>query len=145
MGYTPFANGMISINKPITKTVKVKKGDTLYSIAERHHVSTHDLEKWNKIPHNQLRLGQTLVLSWDAVRENPARPATNDKSDKAKHGSVSHKNHTHVTTTQYTVKKGDTLHSIAAKFDVAIDDIQEWNSLKHHAIKPGVKLKLKVS
>lgn len=129
-------------DKPVTKTVKVKKGDTIYSIAERYHVSTHDLKRLNKIPHNKLRFGQTLIItSTDGSTAN----TNNDIHDKTKLNTDSRKQHVRLNTKHYTVKKGDTLHSIATKFDVNINDIQEWNSLKHHSIKPGVKLILKIS
>jgi len=44
-------------------TYKVKKGDTLYLIAERYHVSSRALKKFNKIKSSKsLRLGQVLTI-----------------------------------------------------------------------------------
>jgi LysM repeat protein len=42
---------------------KVKKGETLNSIAARYKVSSKDLVQWNKkIKNNQVRVGETLVI-----------------------------------------------------------------------------------
>ncbi len=42
---------------------KVKKGDSLYTIAKRHKVSINQLVKWNNISKNKyLKLGQKLVI-----------------------------------------------------------------------------------
>jgi membrane-bound lytic murein transglycosylase D len=42
----------------------------------------------------------------------------------------------------YTVRRGDTLASIARKFDVDTADIMRWNKLKKAHIEPGDKLKI---
>lgn len=47
-------------------------------------------------------------------------------------------------TVYYTVKKGDTLFSIAAKYkNVTVKDIKSWNGLKSDAVKIGQKLVIK--
>jgi membrane-bound lytic murein transglycosylase D len=43
-------------------------------------------------------------------------------------------------TRTYIVKRGDTLHSIAEKFDVAVVDLKRWNNINHNRIQPGNKL-----
>lgn len=46
-----------------TKTYAVQPGDTLGSIAEQHHVTVTQLEKWNKLTHHsRLHPGQHLVI-----------------------------------------------------------------------------------
>lgn len=42
--------------------------------------------------------------------------------------------------TVYTVKRGDTLHSISRKFDVSIKEIKRANNLTSNRIKAGAKL-----
>jgi len=41
---------------------KVKEGDVLGSIAERHGVSVGQLRSWNNIRRNLIRIGQKLVI-----------------------------------------------------------------------------------
>ena len=71
--------------KSAPKTIKVQKGDTLYSLAMRHHISTSDLEEWNNIKHHQLKTGQELNISepvkLDAADDKKVRK--NDKSDES--------------------------------------------------------------
>ncbi|WP_052137849.1 glycoside hydrolase domain-containing protein [Heyndrickxia ginsengihumi] len=43
----------------------------------------------------------------------------------------------------YTVKKGDTLSEIGAKYGLDYHDLKTWNGLKSDTIYPGQKLKLK--
>ncbi|HEV8537458.1 MAG TPA: DUF4340 domain-containing protein [Bacteroidota bacterium] len=42
--------------------------------------------------------------------------------------------------TVYTVKKGDTMQSVAKKYSVTVDQILKWNLLKSIAVKPGQEL-----
>lgn len=46
-----------------TKTYRVKKGDTLFSIASSANMSVNELKKINQMTGNTLRVGQTLKLS----------------------------------------------------------------------------------
>jgi LysM repeat protein len=40
----------------------VKKGETVFSIAERYGVAVADLKKWNRIKRNRIVVGQTMRL-----------------------------------------------------------------------------------
>lgn len=44
------------------KTYKVKKGDTLESIADDYNISLSDLKKWNNLKTNKIYVGQILKL-----------------------------------------------------------------------------------
>ena len=47
-------------------------------------------------------------------------------------------------TTEYTVKKGDSLWLIARRFDIHVTDLLEWNNLKKNRhLKPGQTLIIK--
>lgn len=43
----------------------------------------------------------------------------------------------------YKVQKGDTVFSISQRSGKSIKDIEKWNGIKNHSIKPGQTLKLK--
>src|SRR5690606_1583075 len=45
-----------------TKTYKVKRGDNLSTIANRHNVSLSDLKKWNKLRSNTIAAGANLKI-----------------------------------------------------------------------------------
>lgn len=124
---------------PQSKKIKIKSGDSLYTLAQHYQVSVADLEKWNKIKHKQLKVGQTLVIA------SPEKSQTQQVkfADKTRSSSDKHNNRIKPAPVRYVVKKGDTLYGIAQKFDVAVDDIEQMNNLKHRTLKPGVKLILK--
>ena len=42
----------------------------------------------------------------------------------------------------HTVKKGDTLYSLAKKYEVELKDLKKWNNLTSNLLQPGQKLKL---
>jgi membrane-bound lytic murein transglycosylase D len=54
--------------------------------------------------------------------------------------SSSSKNHNYIT---YKVKYGDTLKTIAARFDgISVKQLKEWNGLSSAQVQPGMKLKI---
>ena len=93
---------------------RTQRGDTLASVARRHGVTVAQLKAWNHLKSNRLAAGQRLVLKADTRETRVA--ATDGKSRAAK-------------PTRYMVRRGDTLHSIARRFNVAVLDIQRWNNL----------------
>ena len=79
----------------------VKKGDSLYSIANKYNTSIEDIKKQNNLTSNILQIGQKLTIP------------TTIKPDY----------------TVYTVQKGDSLWSIANKYGISINDIIQENNL----------------
>ncbi len=108
-----------------THKVKVKRGETLAALARHHGVSIAEIKRWNHLRGEHLRAGSHLIVA--------------EADSVAHHGKTSAH---HTKTRHYTVKHGDSLSGIAKKFDVSVKDIQHWNSIKHHAIKPGTRLVL---
>lgn len=53
----------------VKKTYKVKKGDTLASIAEKNDVSVKELKQWNNIKGDKVMTGQILILYGDAQKD----------------------------------------------------------------------------
>ena len=47
---------------PGIKNYKIKKGDTLWGIAAKHHVTVDDLMKWNQLKNDTIREGETLII-----------------------------------------------------------------------------------
>ena len=43
-------------------TIKVSKGDTLYSIAKKYNTTVDELKKLNNLTNNTLSIGQTLKV-----------------------------------------------------------------------------------
>jgi membrane-bound lytic murein transglycosylase D len=115
---------------PSTKQHVVKKGDTAFKIAKRYGMSTKELLALNGLKNSKLKHGQTLAVSGATVTKIAFKA---DKTSKAKKLAKTGK-------TRYVVKRGETLSSIAQKFNVATSDLQRWNNIKGSRILPGLRL-----
>ena len=111
----------------------VRKGDTLLSIAKRHGVKPAQIKAWNNLRSNRLALNQKLRLtSAEKAEPKPTRIAQSISPAKESRQKIAAKQK------QYTVRRGDTLYSIAQRFDVELDDLRRWNKLSSKSrIHPG--------
>ena len=112
----------------------VKKGENLGSIAKKYHVSVSNIKKWNNLKRDTIHVGQKLTIYRSGAPMAQAGKTT--KSNKASTSSSG-------STVTHTVKKGETLSSIARKHGCTANDIKKWNGLKSNNIKVGQKLKIK--
>lgn len=96
-------------------TYTVKKGDSLYSIANKYNTTVEELKRINNLTSNTLSIGQVLKLP-------------SDKPNKIEQ----EKN-----TITYTVQKGDSLYSIARKYSTTIDKIKDLNNLTTNLLSIG--------
>ena len=103
----------INIEEPNTYTVK--KGDSLWSIANKYGTSVEELKKVNNLTSNVLSSGQLLKL-----------PGTSKEN----------------TVNTYTVKRGDTLYSIASKYNISVDKLKKINNLTSNNLSIGQTLNL---
>ena len=99
----------------------VKRGDTLPVIARKLRVSRADLAEANDLASNaRLTAGQRLVIPGDAVPPRPpaARPAVSPVSSTSSGSKVK---------SEYRVRQGDTLTSIAELYETSVKTLQSWN------------------
>jgi membrane-bound lytic murein transglycosylase D len=112
---------------------KVKKGDYLGTIAKKYNVTVAEIKEWNDLEDNNVKLGETLIVSKKEVAINEGKISKKE--------SIVSNNRDEVKL--YYVKKGDSLFSIAKKYPgVTISDIKKWNGIKNESLKPGMKLKI---
>jgi peptidoglycan lytic transglycosylase D len=125
---------------------KVKKGDSLFSIAEKFDVEISMIKKWNPKGGKKIQAGNTLtlfVLKGDSDREEKKETG---KPARLNHKKVKAEGKGRIKLVRYTVKRGDSLSEIAQKFKTTPDQIRAWNKLATRGpIKPGDKLDLKLS
>ena len=116
-----------------TITHKVKKGEVMQSIAKYYGVSVKQILAANALRNQKLKTGQMLNI--DIAKDtNSAKNTASAAKKSASKNKPAEKKQT------YTVKRGDTLHSIADKFDVAVADLKRWNKKSSAHIQPGAKL-----
>ena len=112
---------------------RVRSGDVLGTIAERHKVRVSDLKAWNNLRGNTIRIGQKLNI-W--LKPGYKAPVTRKSNQIVKLPSGAH---------TYTVQPGDTLWDISRKFDgLRIEKLKRLNQMKSNKIKPGQKLIVKI-
>ncbi|MGX8882867.1 LysM peptidoglycan-binding domain-containing protein [Methylovorus sp. SPW-M1] len=116
---------------------KVTGKDTLLSIAKRYKLSTQQLMAQNQLKSSKLKPGQILnVASAPApISKAVVASSANRKADVSKAKLVASKKKQ-----RYIVQRGDTLESIARKFDIARDELQRWNKISGSRIVPGAIL-----
>lgn len=155
---------------PSQNTYTVQNGDSLWSIAKKFNVSVEDLKLANNLTSNLLRVGQVLKIPVEEKPETGNYTVYMVKSGDSlysiarKYGLtvdelVSYNNlsstnlklnqqllipkkDTIVEEDVYTVKSGDTLYSIAQKYNTTIDDIMKLNNLTTSVLSLGQKLKI---
>ena len=93
----------------------VKKGDTLYGIANKYGISVDELKAINNLTNNNLSVGQVLqipeIIEEDVPNENI-----------------------------YIVKSGDTLYSIANKYGMSVQELKDLNKLTSNTLSIGQQL-----
>ncbi|MDN3678472.1 LysM peptidoglycan-binding domain-containing protein [Flavobacterium paronense] len=102
---------------------EVQRGDNLFSIAKKFNVSLEDLKKWNNLDDLNVEQGSKLAL-------------VNNDSEPVKETAYK----TEVKITEHIVDRGESLGSIARKFDVSIADIKDWNKMDDNNVQLGAKL-----
>ncbi|WP_163651804.1 LysM peptidoglycan-binding domain-containing protein [Listeria sp. PSOL-1] len=94
----------------------VKKGDNLSKIALKYKTTVSKLKEWNNLTANFIQIGQKLVVKRNHTETKP--------------------------TTNYVVRKGDTLWGIARKHNTSVKTLQITNKLNSTAIYVGQKMNI---
>lgn len=99
-----------------TKYYRVKKGDSLTSIAARHGITTAQLKKWNSLTHATIQIKQKLVVDVRGNKKNLAQKNT---------------------LLRYVIQQGDSLASIAAKYQTTEQNLLILNQLDSSFVYEG--------
>jgi len=124
-----FQAALAEAKAPAARSYRVKRGDNLGSIAKANRVSVKQLQSWNGMRGNSLKVGQVLAL-----RGGNAPSAAGNRVADAKQRS-----------TQYKVRKGDSYYLVAKRFNVEMKHLKRWNPRSGHALKPGQTLTVYLS
>ena len=117
------ANNLLSIGQVLKikdsfnngkTTYTVQKGDSLWVIANKYGITTEELKSYNNLTSNLLSIGQVL---------------------KIPQGKTSTEN-------IYTVKKGDSLWTIANRYNTTVEKIKVLNNLTSNLLSIGQQLKI---
>jgi LysM repeat protein/uncharacterized protein involved in exopolysaccharide biosynthesis len=93
---------------------EVQQGESLSEIASRYGVSRGQLMEMNNLTSEDLSGGQSIVIK----KSTPSG----------------------ITSKYHTVKRGETLYSIAKRYGINISKLREINNLNNRALSPGQKI-----
>ena len=113
----------------------IKKGDTIGELAEKFHVYTSEIRKWNNLTDNTIVAGSTLKIYSDVDVTKITSNNADDKNNSNENFKTSSDNTIH-----YIVKKGDTIGHIAEKYYITSQDIRNWNNIRGSRIVVGEEL-----
>ncbi|AEC22113.1 membrane-bound lytic murein transglycosylase D [Pusillimonas sp. T7-7] len=131
-------------------TYKSKKGESYAAIAKRHGISLGTLRAVNGLSKKQSRaVAQTLLVPANHTRggiqlaslEVPESPTTTQgKSPRNKSDVRVLRRGANVRT--HTVKGGDTLFSLAKRYNTSVDELRKLNNLKGSILSKGKRLRV---
>lgn len=125
-----------SIKVPVKNTVPqaytVKSGDSLTSVANKYNLTTNQIAELNGLRINAgLMVGQVLKLNDDQLNKTSNTGKGKTVTDNRKSSDT------------YVVSSGDTLSSIASKFNLQLNYLAELNGLSRNAtVYVGQKMKV---
>jgi LysM repeat protein len=124
--------------KPVdaTGTHTVLRNETIFTVAKQYGITAYQLRKLNNLPDNAITIGQVLKVPAGIVtdvqvpkdkqaEQTVAKPAT----DTSKEESIIH-----------TVADGETIFTIAKKYNVTAYQIRTANKMDENTIKKDQKL-----
>ena len=116
--YTAYARAVVNavkeyISGSTSETYIVQKGDSLYSIARKFNTTINELKSLNNLTSNTLSIGQQLKIP---------------KIESEKEYEY------------YVVRSGDTLYSIANKYNLTVDELKRLNNLTGNTLSIGQQL-----
>lgn len=134
----PLSDGgqTVPVAGPSFETYTVKKGDNLWTIARRSNVSLNELYAANGLDTTSiLSIGQQLQIPVEGSTATVTAPSPDTYQPTSfNQGS-----------TEYMIKRGDSLSKIANQFDTSVGAIKAANGLSSDLIRVGDKLVVPVS
>ena len=134
----PLSDGgqTVPVAGPSFEAYTVKKGDNLWTIARRSNVSLNELYAANGLDATSiLSIGQQLQIPVEGSIATVTAPSADTYQPTSfDQGS-----------TEYTVKRGDSLSKIANQYDTSVRAIKAANGLSSDLIRVGDKLVVPVS
>jgi membrane-bound lytic murein transglycosylase D len=98
----------------------VKSGEYLGKIADKYNTTINKLMIWNNLSKTNLKIGQKLVVYKLDIPKKSLKKSSN-----------------------YIVKKGDTLWGIAQQFQgISVVEIKKLNNIISNTLKPGTIIKI---
>ncbi len=120
--------GSVTDGNVVNTYYRVKKGDSLGSIARRNSTSVAQLQRLNGMRSTRLSIGQRLIV------KQTVKPVE-IKEELASSGDLKN--------TYYRIRRGDTLGALAGKYGVTVAQLQSMNNMKSTSLSVGKSIVVK--
>jgi membrane-bound lytic murein transglycosylase D len=117
-----YASSIRTKDARTTTKYRVRKGDSLYEIAKKFGVNVEDIREWNNLSSSHIIPGQRLT-----IKGKEYSYAKGDNSHNKKRA-------------YHTIRKGETLETIAKRYSMSIYELKKLNKLRSTRIIAGKKL-----
>jgi len=118
---------------------QVARGESVGQIAKRYGVTHEAVKSANQLTNNSLRVGQDLLIP---MSERPINPVLASQT-RTKAVVASAKAPRAGQPIVHRVRSGETLYSIARKYNVLVRQLREWNLMQaSDVLRLGQKLKI---
>jgi membrane-bound lytic murein transglycosylase D len=117
---------------------RVRKGDSVLSVADDFGVSADKLRQWNRLRGNTLRPGRSLVIHRPvSTLQRAAAGSRKGRPSVSKSRGDSGLESATVIRRKHTVQAGETLFSIASEYNTTVAALQRVNKGLSNNIHPG--------
>lgn len=117
---------------------EVRKGETIYSVARRYGITPETLKAVNNLK-SGIHVGQSLLLPISAHAPAAVVEAAANSNTRVRAASGGRGNQVVI----HRVRPGDTLWSLARRYNVLVHQIAEWNRMRPgDALITGRKIKI---
>jgi len=114
---------------------KIRKGETLSTIARKYNTSTSSIKKVNRLRGHMLREGRGLTIPVASKKIGSYKLSANQRKSKLQNIPRKGLKVTHI------VQSGDTFWALAQRHKVGVRQLAKWNSMApRDALRPGQKL-----
>jgi LysM repeat protein len=125
----------------VIKKHKIQSGESLYSIADKYNTTITEIKKANPGMSSSIKAGQVInvpvkqtVTATTTPKPTPTQPSTSNQTTPTTTPSSE--------TFLHTVTAGESLYSIARKYNVSVDEIKKVNPNMPSSIKVGQSIKI---
>ncbi|HFD1701923.1 TPA: LysM peptidoglycan-binding domain-containing protein [Enterococcus faecium] len=117
---TPNTSATTSTSSSGNTMYTVKAGESVWSVANKNHITMDQLIEWNNIKNNFIYPGQQVIVK---------KGSSQTTNQQAPAGSKT-----------YTVKSGESVWGVADSHGITMAQLIEWNNIKNNFIYPGQTL-----
>lgn len=138
----------------LTVRHRVRKGETLKTIAREYSVSPTELARVNRIgKRNPLKRGMLLTVPASMRAPRPEVLVADGEDPRASTDYVPQRriglpgkvegNSIPIERITHVVKRGETLSTIAARYGVSVADLRTWNRIRTPSVRTGTRLRIR--